>query len=99
MLRRRKLWTIDVTEVVDIDLKCKYYLYREIYFREKNMSQEQYYQTVQQGEQYFEEQKEYKKTLEILERDLEHYSWQKVCADNRITEIQLKINKLKELIK
>ena len=63
------------------------------------MSQEQYHQTVEQGYQYSEDQEILKDHLSVLEREIEYYYWQKSAVEKSITEAQLKINKIKELLK
>jgi hypothetical protein len=62
------------------------------------MSQEQYHQTVEQGYQYSEDQEILKDHLSVLEREIEYYHWQKSVVEKSITETQLKINKIKELL-
>ena len=76
------------------------------------MSQEQYYQTVQQGEEYFQDELkkleielEYyefqkysaKSNLEKSKLDVEYYQWQVQVFEKEIERIKKIINKVKEL--
>ena len=55
------------------------------------MSHQQFYETVQRAEEYYEDQ------LKALESDLEFYKWQKQVFQNEIEKTIRIINKLKEL--
>ena len=49
------------------------------------MSQEQYYQTVQQGEEYFQDE------LKKLEQELEYYHFQKYSAESNLDKSKLDV--------
>ena len=55
------------------------------------MSHQQFYETVQRAEEYYEDQ------LKALECDLEFYKWQKQVFQNEIEKTIRIINKVKEL--
>ena len=55
------------------------------------MSHQQFYETVQRAEEYYEDQ------LKALESDLEFYKWQKQVFQNEIEKTIRIINKVKEL--